>query len=88
MLREFFGHGVVLAIHEEPNVPNDYRPGDRKKLHQGLVIAVEPMVSTGKSHRVRTPLGGWTLSITDGGLAAHFEYTVMITADTPLFLTA
>lgn len=88
VLRELFGHGVGRAIHEEPNVPNYYRPADRKKLHEGLVIAVEPMVSTGKSHRVRTLRDGWTLSTTDGGLAAHFEHTVMITKGKPLILTA
>ena len=88
VLRELFGHGVGRAIHEEPNVPNYYRPVDRKKLREGLVIAVEPMVSTGRSHRVRTLRDGWTLSTTDGGLAAHFEHTVMITGDRPLILTA
>ncbi|MVN88449.1 type I methionyl aminopeptidase [Deinococcus sp. HMF7620] len=88
VLRDLFGHGVGRAIHEEPNVPNYYRPQDRKKLHEGLVIAVEPMVSTGRSHRVRTRRDGWTLSTTDGGLAAHFEHTVMITKEKPLILTA
>ncbi len=88
VLRELFGHGVGRAIHEEPNVPNYYRPADRKKLHEGLVIAVEPMVSTGRSHRVRTLRDGWTLSTTDGGLAAHFEHTIMITRGQPLILTA
>ncbi|MFC4639843.1 type I methionyl aminopeptidase [Deinococcus hohokamensis] len=88
VLRELFGHGVGRAIHEEPNVPNYHRPRDRQILHEGLVIAVEPMVSTGRSHRVRTRRDGWTLSTTDGGLAAHFEHTVMITKDRPLILTA
>ncbi|WP_407571947.1 type I methionyl aminopeptidase [Deinococcus altitudinis] len=88
VLRELFGHGVGLAIHEEPNVPNYYRSVDRKKLHEGLVLAVEPMVSTGRSQRVKTLRDGWTLSTTDGGLAAHFEHTVMITKDRPLILTA
>lgn len=88
VLRELFGHGVGLAIHEEPNVPNYHRPADKAKLHEGLVLAVEPMVSTGRSHRVRTLRDGWTLRTTDGGLAAHFEHTVMITKDRPLILTA
>ncbi|GGO27863.1 type I methionyl aminopeptidase [Deinococcus humi] len=88
VLRELFGHGVGRAIHEDPNVPNYYRPVDRKKLHEGLVIAIEPMVSTGRSPRVRTLRDGWTLSTTDGGLAAHFEHTVMITGGRPLILTA
>jgi methionyl aminopeptidase len=88
VLRELFGHGVGRAIHEEPNVPNYYRSVDRKKLHEGLVIAVEPMVSSGRSHRVRTLRDGWTLSTTDAGLAAHFEHTIMITKSRPLVLTA
>ncbi|GGR12562.1 type I methionyl aminopeptidase [Deinococcus ruber] len=88
VLRELFGHGVGRAIHEEPNVPNYYRAKDSRKLHEGLVIAVEPMVSTGRSHRVRTLRDGWTLSTTDGGLAAHFEHTIMITRNSPVILTA
>jgi methionyl aminopeptidase len=88
VLRELFGHGVGLAIHEEPNVPNYYRAADSGTLREGLVIAVEPMVSSGRSPRVRTRRDGWTLATTDGGLAAHFEHTVMITGDRPLILTA
>ncbi|MDP9762612.1 type I methionyl aminopeptidase [Deinococcus enclensis] len=88
VLRDLFGHGVGRAIHEDPEVPNYYRPRDRRKLHEGLVIAVEPMVSTGRSRRVRTLRDGWTLSTTDGGLAAHFEHTVMITRGRPVLLTA
>ncbi len=88
VLRELFGHGVGRAIHEDPNVPNYYRAKDSEALHEGLVIAVEPMVSSGRSHRVRTRRDGWTLSTTDGGLAAHFEHTVMITKGSPVILTA
>ncbi|MGY2893855.1 type I methionyl aminopeptidase [Deinococcus sp. UYEF24] len=88
VLRELFGHGVGRAIHEEPNVPNYFRSADRTRLHEGLVLAVEPMVSTGRSQRVKTLRDGWTLSTSDGGLAAHFEHTVMITKGRPLILTA
>lgn len=88
VLRDLFGHGVGRAIHEEPNVPNYFRAADREALHEGLVIAVEPMVSTGRSPRVRTRRDGWTLSTTDGGLAAHFEHTVMVTRGRPIILTA
>lgn len=69
-------------------MPNYYRSVDKMKLHEGLVIAVEPMVSTGRSHRVKTLRDGWTLSTVDGGLAAHFEHTIMITGNKPLILTA
>jgi methionyl aminopeptidase len=88
VLRELFGHGVGRAIHEEPSVPNYHRPRDRTALHEGLVLAVEPMVSTGRSPRVRTRRDGWTLSTVDGGLAAHFEHTIMITRGSPQILTA
>ncbi|RJF72219.1 type I methionyl aminopeptidase [Deinococcus cavernae] len=88
LLRELQGHGVGRAIHEKPDVPNFYHPALKKPLHEGLVIAVEPMVSSGRSGRVRTLRDGWTLSTTDGGMAAHFEHTVMITRGAPLILTA
>ncbi|MFW8626747.1 type I methionyl aminopeptidase [Deinococcus sp. ME38] len=88
LLPELQGHGVGRAIHEKPDVPNYYRPALRKPLHEGLVIAVEPMISTGKSPRVRTRRDGWTLATTDGGLAAHVEHTIMITKGKPVILTA
>lgn len=88
LLRELQGHGVGRAIHEKPEVPNYYHPALKRPLHEGLVIAVEPMVSSGRSGRVRTRRDGWTLATTDGGLAAHFEHTIMITKGAPLILTA
>lgn len=88
LLRELQGHGVGRAIHESPEVPNYYRPRLNKPLHEGLVLAIEPMVSSGKSGRVRTLRDGWTLSTTAGGIAAHFEHTIMITQGAPLILTA
>jgi len=88
LLPELQGHGVGRAIHEKPDVPNDYRPALRQPLHEGLVIAVEPMISTGRSPRVRTRRDGWTLATTDGGIAAHVEHTIMITKGKPLILTA
>ncbi|GGM10083.1 type I methionyl aminopeptidase [Deinococcus aerophilus] len=88
LLRELQGHGVGRAIHEQPDVPNFYHPALKKPLHQGLVIAVEPMVSSGRSWRTRTLQDGWTISTTDGGIAAHFEHTIMMTTGDPLILTA
>lgn len=88
LLRELQGHGVGRAIHEKPDVPNFYHSALKKPLHEGLVIAVEPMVSSGRSGRVRTRRDGWTLATTDGGLAAHFEHTIMITKGAPVILTA
>ena len=88
LLRELQGHGVGRAIHEQPNVPNFYHPGLNKPLHEGLVVAVEPMISSGRAWRTRTKRDGWTICTSDGGLAAHFEHTIMITGSGPLILTA
>ncbi|WP_221090583.1 type I methionyl aminopeptidase [Deinococcus aquaedulcis] len=88
LLRELQGHGVGRTIHEAPDVPNFYHPAFRTPLREGMVIAVEPMVSTGRSSRTRTRRDGWTIRTRDGGLAAHYEHTVMITRGQPLILTA
>ncbi|SMB90107.1 type I methionyl aminopeptidase [Deinococcus hopiensis] len=88
LLRELQGHGVGRAIHEKPDVPNFYHPALKKLLHAGLVIAVEPMVSSGRNWRTKTLRDGWTISTADGSTAAHFEHTIMVTAGAPLILTA
>ena len=88
LLRELQGHGVGRTIHEAPDVPNFYHPALRTLLREGLVLAVEPMVSSGKGWRTRTREDGWTICTRDGGLAAHYEHTVMITKQQPLILTA
>lgn len=88
LLRELQGHGVGRAIHEQPSVPNFFHPAMNKPLHRGLVLAIEPMLSTGRAWRTKTRRDGWTICTRDGGLAAHFEHTVMITENAPLILTA
>ena len=88
VLRELTGHGVGRAIHEEPTVSNTFLPGNRQRLHEGLVIAVEPLIADSRSPLTRTRPDGWTIRTRDGGLAAHFEHTVMITSGRPLILTA
>lgn len=88
LLRELQGHGVGRAIHEKPNVPNFFHPALNAPLHEGLVLAVEPMLSSGHAWRTRTKRDGWTICTRDGGLAAHFEHTIMITGNAPLILTA
>jgi methionyl aminopeptidase len=88
VLRELTGHGVGRAIHEEPTVSNVAQPGNRVRLHEGLVIAVEPLISAGRSPLTRTRPDGWTIRTRDGSLAAHVEHTVMITSGRPLILTA
>ena len=80
VVREFVGHGIGRALHEEPQVPNYGEPGRGPRLKPGLVIAIEPMI-TGGSWRVRIDNDGWTARTEDGKLAAHFEFSVAVTAD-------
>ncbi len=79
VVREFVGHGIGHALHEDPQVPNYGVPGYGRELKPGLVIAIEPMV-TGGSWKVRIDDDGWTARTEDGKLAAHFEYSVAVTA--------
>jgi methionyl aminopeptidase len=80
VVRDFVGHGVGRALHEEPQVPNYGKPGRGRMLKKGLVIAIEPMVTRG-SWKVRVDDDGWTARTEDGKLAAHFEYSVAVTED-------
>lgn len=86
VLRDLCGHGIGRSIHEEPSVVNYYDPDDRTRLTQGLVIALEPIVSVG-SHHTRTASDGWTLASADGSLTAHYEHTLMVTRGYPVLLT-
>lgn len=87
VLRELCGHGIGRAIHEEPTVCNYYDPADRTRLTAGLVIALEPIIST-RGRRTRTLDDGWTIATTDGSLSAHHEHTIMITRGRPVVITA
>jgi len=86
VVREYVGHGIGTAMHEEPDVPN-YGPGGRgMKLKEGFVLAIEPMVTVGRA-TTRTLDDGWTVVTADGSRAAHFEHTVAITDNGPEILT-
>jgi methionyl aminopeptidase len=87
VMPELGSHGVGRAIHEEPSVPNFYDRSCRSMLAYGLVIAVEPIIASGRGGAV---LGSdrWTVSTSDGSLSAHYEHTIVITNDQPLLLTA
>lgn len=87
VVREYSGHGIGRALHEEPPVFNHGRPGKGLSLEEGLVIAIEPMVNVGGSE-TRVLADGWTVVTADGSLSAHFEHTVAITPDGPEVLTA
>jgi methionyl aminopeptidase len=80
VVRELRGHGVGRSIHEAPSIPNYYSPLTEGVLHEGLVIALEPIVSE-RPARVVTEADGWTLRTHNRALAAHYEHTIVITAD-------
>jgi methionyl aminopeptidase len=87
IVREYVGHGIGRAMHEDPNVPNYGTPGKGPLLSTGMVLAIEPMVNQGQAAVDSLP-DGWTVVTRDGSLSAHFEHTVAITDSGPLVLTA
>lgn len=87
IIRELVGHGVGREVHEEPQVPNVGRPGYGPLLREGMVLAIEPMLSSG-TDMVRTLDDRWTVVTADGSRSAHFEHTVAVTAAGPRILTA
>ena len=80
IVREYAGHGVGRALHEEPSIPNYGPPGRREVLAPGMTFAIEPMVNMGGSG-TKTLADGWAVVTSDGSLSAHFEHTVAITED-------
>ena len=86
VVRDYVGHGIGTAMHEEPEVPNFGPAGRGMRLRAGLVLAIEPMVTAGRPTS-RTLDDGWTVVTVDGSRAAHFEHTVAITDDGPEILT-
>lgn len=87
VIRELGGHGIGRTIHELPHVPNYPDLQARQIMNEGLVITVEPIISSG-SGRVFTDKDGWTIRTNDRALSAHFEHTLVITAGSPILLTA
>jgi methionyl aminopeptidase len=86
VVREFVGHGIGSALHEEPQIANYGEPGRGPRLAEGMVLAIEPMVNMGRP-AVRVLADGWTAVTRDGSLSAHFEHTVAVTKRGPLVLT-
>jgi methionyl aminopeptidase len=86
VVRELVGHGIGVAFHEEPQVPNYGKPKRGYRLAPGLTIAIEPMVNIGKPG-TRTLPDRWTVVTADGSRSAHFEHTVAITRNGPRVLT-
>jgi methionyl aminopeptidase len=87
VIRELGGHGVGRTIHEEPSVPNYHDPRRRTRLHEGLVITIEPIIAAGNG-RAELQSDRWTVRTGDRSLAAHYEHTIVITKDRPIMLTA
>jgi methionyl aminopeptidase len=86
VVREYVGHGIGTALHEEPKVPNYGEPGRGIKLKVGHVLAVEPMVNMGSAETMMYD-DGWTVVTADGSLSAHFEDTIAVTDNGPEVLT-
>jgi methionyl aminopeptidase len=86
IVRSLVGHGIGRGMHEDPQIPNYGEPGRGPLLEEGMVLAVEPMTTAGR-HAVRMGADGWSIYSQDGSLAAHFEFTVAVTAEGPRILT-
>lgn len=88
IIRELGGHGIGRKLHEPPHaVPHHYVRRNRFKLREGMVLTLEPFLTTGAIH-VDTDPDGWTLRTTDGSLSAQYEHTVIITKGKPILVTA
>jgi len=86
IVREFCGHGIGRALHEDPPVLNYVQSGKGPKVKPGLVIAIEPMINLG-SEKVKVLEDGWTVVTLDGRPSAHFEHTIAVTPEGPEILT-
>jgi len=86
VVREFVGHGIGPTLHEAPSIPHYGQPGRGKRLKEGMVVTIEPMVNTG-TWKSKMDDNGWTARTQDGGLSCQFEHTIAITKDGPRILT-
>lgn len=87
VVREFVGHGVGRKLHEEPQVPNYGKKGERPRLKAGMTLAIEPMINLGTG-KTRILEDKWTVITQDRKPSAHYEHVVLITNDEPEILTA
>ena len=87
LIREYTGHGIGTEMHMDPVVRNYGPPGQGPRLHAGMALAIEPMITRGERDVAELD-DGWTVITTDGSRAAHFEHTVAITPEGPWVLTA
>jgi methionyl aminopeptidase len=86
VVREYTGHGIGTAMHEDPSVPNYYPGTPGPVLKPGMALAIEPMLNAGRPD-TRLLDDGWSVVTADGSLSAHFEHTIVVTEDGPSVLT-
>ncbi len=84
-MENLYGHGIGRALHESPSVPS-FDDRQQMRLHEGLVLAVEPFLSVSADHVVESG-DEWTLLTYDGSLVAQFEHTMVVTNGQPVVLT-
>ncbi len=87
IVKDYFGHGTGLALHEEPNVPNFGQAGVGPLLEPGMTLAIEPMLNIGTG-KVKVKDDNWTVVTADGEVSAHFEHTIAVTLSDPEVLTS
>lgn len=87
IVQDYVGHGIGSAMHMDPSVPHVGPPGRGPELRAGMALAIEPMVTAGRSE-VDVLDDGWTVVTVDGSLAAHWEHTVALTPTGPFVMTA
>lgn len=86
VVRDYVGHGIGRALHEDPQVPNFGFKGRGPLLKENMTIAIEPMVNIG-TYKVKVKPNGWTVATKDGSLSAHFEHTIVIKSDGAVILS-
>lgn len=86
-VKDFVGHGVGRALHEDPSIPNFGRAGRGLRLMKGSTVAIEPMINAGVDQVIVDAHDGWTVRTADGKLSAHFEHTFYIDTDGFVILT-
>lgn len=87
VIPQLCGHGIGRTIHEGPQVPNSFDPRYRERFDDGMVVTIEPIITSGAG-KVETLSDGWTVTTKDRTLAAHYEHTMVITRGRPILLTA
>jgi methionyl aminopeptidase len=87
VIYDLTGHGIGRKLHDQPaEIYNYYKQDDRRILNEGMVLAIEPFLTTGKGH-VLEERDGWSLRTIDRTIAAQFEHTIIVTKDEPIILT-